>query len=78
MGRSRREKLVLTKTQRRHIKFDLWEKSKLCGICGKQLPCIKRATLDHILPLGQGGKDERENLQLTHWKCNNDKGDAVK
>ena len=75
MGRARRDKLILTKSERRHIKHELWEKSKLCGICGKQLPGIKRSTLDHIVPLGKGGNDEKKNLQLTHWKCNNVKGD---
>jgi len=75
MGRARVEKLILTKTQKRHIKQRLWTASKKCGICGKQLPGLKRSTLDHILPLGKGGEDTEENLQLAHWKCNNIKGD---
>tara|TARA_R110002012_G_scaffold147814_3_gene306448 strand:- start:2957 stop:3196 length:240 start_codon:yes stop_codon:yes gene_type:complete len=75
MGKARREKLVLTRSEKRDIKFRLWNISKKCGICGKDLPGLKRSSLDHIVPLGKGGKDVFENLQLAHWQCNNDKGD---
>ena len=77
MGRQRRQKLKLTKAQKREVKYQLWQKSKTCGICNKQLPGLKHSTLDHITPLGKGGKDEEDNLQLTHWKCNNKKGDKI-
>lgn len=77
MGKTRLEKLKLSRTKRRWLKRKLWNESKLCGICGKQLPGIDRSTLDHIVPLGAGGKDEEENLQLAHWKCNNKKGHQV-
>ena len=35
------------------------------------------ASLDHILPLSKGGSSRVANLQLTHLKCNNDKGDTI-
>ena len=75
MGRARREKLVLTKSEKREIKRQLWSQDRTCGICKKDLPGLKRSTLDHIVPLNKNGADDIENLQLTHWKCNNDKGD---
>ena len=65
----------MTKSKKRWIKAELWDECKICGICKKDLPGLKLSTLDHIIPLGKGGKDIKENLQLTHWKCNNDKGD---
>jgi excisionase family DNA binding protein len=40
-----------------------------CGICGEQVdPAF--ATLDHIIPIGRGGKDEEDNCQLAHAHCN--------
>jgi 5-methylcytosine-specific restriction endonuclease McrA len=35
------------------------------------------ATLDHITPLSKGGTSKIANLQLTHMKCNGDKGDSL-
>ena len=35
------------------------------------------ASLDHILPLSKGGTSKIANLQLTHMKCNNVKGDTI-
>lgn len=75
MGRARKQKLVLTRSEKREIKRQLWAQSKKCGICKKDLPGLKRSSLDHIKPLNKGGRDVVENLQLAHWKCNNIKGD---
>ena len=33
--------------------------------------------IDHILPVSKGGKHERSNLQLAHWRCNTIKGNRV-
>jgi len=62
----------------RDIKRQLWQKSQLCGICGKQLPGEKMATLDHIKPISKGGQNSIKNIQLAHWKCNNEKGNKCK
>jgi 5-methylcytosine-specific restriction endonuclease McrA len=35
------------------------------------------ASLDHIIPLSKGGTSKVVNLQLTHMKCNTEKGDTV-
>jgi CRISPR/Cas system Type II protein with McrA/HNH and RuvC-like nuclease domain len=32
-------------------------------------------TLDHILPLAMNGPDAWENVQITHWKTNEEKAD---
>lgn len=48
----------------------------ICGICGLPVPHDKApeklwsATIDHILPLSQGGTHEPENCQLAHRLCN--------
>ena len=66
----------IPKADRREIKRELWQKSKLCGICGKQLPSREASTIDHIMPISLGGTDEISNLQLAHSKCNNVKGNT--
>ena len=56
----------------------------VCGICGMPVdfsvkyphplsPCV-----DHIIPVARGGHPSAmENLQLAHWKCNNEKADKL-
>lgn len=53
-----------------------------CGICGKSIP--KKAlypdplspSLDHVVPLAQGGKHEKRNAQAAHFMCNSTKSDV--
>lgn len=77
MSKIRRFKTRLNKFQKRIIKEELWKISKKCGICGKDLPGLDISTLDHIIPLSKGGADNMSNLALTHWKCNNKKGNNI-
>lgn len=67
----------MSRVEKRDAKRKLWEKSQLCGICGKQLPSRKASTIDHIIPYSRGGGHEIENLQLAHNKCNNKKDNKV-
>lgn len=47
-----------------------------CGICGKPVdkrlgyPDHKSATIDHIIPIAQGGTHTQDNVQCAHWDCN--------
>lgn len=50
-----------------------------CGICGKKVPDVAwphpmSASLDHIIPLSQGGSHAPSNVQLAHLRCNTAKG----
>lgn len=45
-----------------------------CAICGKAVK-YKRMTIDHIVPLSQGGTNEYKNLQLACHSCNRMKND---
>ncbi len=58
----------------------LFEKDKgICQLCGLKInqnvewPDPRSATIDHIIPVSEGGKNSYENAQLTCLKCNNDK-----
>jgi hypothetical protein len=47
-----------------------------CGFCRKRVamtkavPHPKAPTIDHIVPLAEGGDDTRANVQLAHFLCN--------
>lgn len=61
----------------------------LCGICGE--PCVAKPsrsqklinggkggiTVDHIIPLAQGGRDVITNMQPAHHLCNYEKNDGI-
>ena len=41
-----------------------------CWLCGEPvLPA--EATLEHILPLSEGGSSHVDNLAISHGRCNN-------
>jgi hypothetical protein len=49
-----------------------------CPLCNKPVEMWK-ANLDHIIPLSKGGHPtDVRNLQLTHPKCNSDKGGQMR
>jgi 5-methylcytosine-specific restriction endonuclease McrA len=64
--------------QRQKKKDILWGdgKGKVCGICKKPVKYTK-ANLDHIIPQSKGGRNNIENLQLTHFKCNSSRGNSI-
>lgn len=55
----------------------------ICQLCGEPVdmdakhPHPNSATMDHIIPLSQGGTHERNNIQLAHLSCNVRKGAAM-
>lgn len=56
------------------------EQAGICYLCGgmmlKELTTVHQgfATLDHLTPLTRGGLDDRCNMKLAHYGCNNLKG----
>jgi len=55
----------------------LWRHGRYCAICGKKIHSLDDLTVDHIIPLSKGGKNEIENCQLAHRKCNSMKKDLM-
>jgi 5-methylcytosine-specific restriction endonuclease McrA len=51
-----------------------------CGLCGgrvamkQRVPHPKAPTIDHVIPVFEGGDDTRANVQLAHFHCNSVKG----
>lgn len=62
--------------QKRRIKEKLFcgRKAAPCCFCRQNLT-IDSATLEHVIPLSKGGGWEKENLRLSCWGCNNERGD---
>ena len=54
----------------------LWAADPSCVYCGQCMP-LRRATLDHLIPLSQGGSHHPENVVLACWRCNQTKGAAM-
>lgn len=47
-----------------------------CKLCGQGL-LLEDMTLDHIVPLSMGGRDELGNLQAAHRECNQFKSNIL-
>jgi hypothetical protein len=48
-----------------------------CFVCNGEFTFANGPTLEHIEPKGAGGSnhdDHRDNLALSHWRCNVEKG----
>ncbi|MFJ4637603.1 HNH endonuclease [Streptomyces hygroscopicus] len=63
---------------------DVYERDKwTCGLCrrpvdpGLAWPHPMSASVDHILPLSQGGSHTLANVQCAHLSCNSSKGDRT-
>lgn len=59
---------------RKNVKNEIYERDHgICGICGK--PVSKNDyTIDHIIPVCNGGSNDPDNLRITHFDCNQLKG----
>jgi 5-methylcytosine-specific restriction endonuclease McrA len=51
-----------------------------CQLCRRRVdmsvaaPDPRAASIDHVVPLVEGGDDTRANVQLAHFGCNSSKG----
>lgn len=59
-------------TNKQILERDRWR----CGICGKRIgksfrwPHPRSASIDHVIPLSQGGDDTAANKRAAHLACN--------
>jgi hypothetical protein len=59
-------------SNRRH-KWAMLRRSNLCHWC-KCVLTIHTATIDHVIPIGRGGADQRDNMVLACEPCNKKRG----
>ena len=59
-------------SKEKKIKIFTKQKNR-CNICKE----IKKLTIDHIVPVSKGGRNERENLQGLCASCNSRKGNKI-
>jgi len=62
--------------RRTQVITKLWEKSKTCYYCNKEV-LRKERSLEHIVPLSRGGTNKQSNLAITHHECNAKKGNKL-
>lgn len=76
---NQRKKHQERKRARRQMLELLRRDGHLCSLCGKPMKFQSNRTgeydpdavsVDHIVPLAQGGRGNPENLRLAHVKCN--------
>ena len=73
------KRIKFSKTMRKSV----YEASNgKCAICGRtlQIECVEQddyVTVDHIIPLSKGGKNELSNYQATCKCCNQIKADII-
>jgi len=82
-GRRRRARQRGVPADTVYIAELLQEQKFRCSLCQKRInPKIKypdsmSASIDHVIPLSQGGTGERSNLRAAHMGCNSAKRDGV-
>jgi len=68
---------------KRVVRLDIFERDNwICQICNKKVdhklkfPHPMSATIDHIVPIANGGTHEPRNCQLAHFVCNSKKSNT--
>ena len=74
----------LPKTARRKLnnhKKRMWKNNhnkRMCWVCGELIEYYEQASVEHKVPLSQGGSNLPDNLTLSHAKCNKARGASLK
>lgn len=68
----------LSSEERKKLIKELYNiQSGFCFICGQSIDLdLQDVDIDHIIPLANKGKDDKNNFALTHSECNRSKSDA--
>lgn len=64
----------LPKTNKRQVLFALWEET--CFYCRERIPYWK-SSIDHLIPLAEGGSNSLFNLVLACHSCNSVKANRL-
>lgn len=71
--KKRSDRLYIKRTQGKLKKWWVTISSNGCAICSSN----KKLSIDHIVPMSKGGKDNIENLQCLCFSCNAKKGNSI-
>lgn len=56
---------------------EIWERDKgICYLCGNPVQWEDHH-FDHVIPLSRGGPHSKDNIRVTHAKCNLKKGNRI-
>lgn len=70
--------LERARAQGRHTHREWWALVRsvgcTCEYCGERIPNGVNPSKDHRVPLSRGGSDAIENIAVSCWPCNQDKG----
>ena len=61
---------MMQRNERRDHRFALYRSDPHCHYCGRCIVEMKKSTIDHVLPLSEGGDDVPENMVLCCLQCN--------
>ena len=71
---SRRRARVKKSYQEKVDRLKIAERDKwICHICGKKVN-RKNMSIDHLIPISQGGEHSKKNVKLAHLSCNQSRG----
>ena len=72
-------RLTTARGPRRHLPKLVADQKGICPICGERLPeqISANVHVDHIFPKAYGGKNNIENLQAVHIRCNRRKNSSI-
>lgn len=69
---TRRRKALEFQTATERVDYQrIWRESDgTCGICATPILVYDEIHFDHIVPLSRGGTHTKENIQVSHARCN--------
>jgi len=53
-------------------------RNNVCFFCDKDIETIQEASWEHCIPLSRGGSNRKDNMALSHEKCNQERKDSIK
>jgi hypothetical protein len=66
--------IVLSENKKEEL---LKKQNNICPLCKEIIFIGENTEVDHIIPLSRGGKEDYENLQITHTSCNRKKYNSI-
>lgn len=71
-ARANRKKFSM---KQKKVAFD---RNNICFYCDKDIETIQEASWEHCIPLSRGGSNRKDNMALSHEKCNQERKDSIK